>query len=60
MHFAYSVLLVQYIEKMPQIHYEIEIQCKMKLKYDRDRILSLQIFLTLIGISSHQLFICLF
>ena len=26
----------------------------MKLKYHRDRILSLQIFLTLIGVSSHQ------
>jgi hypothetical protein len=39
---------------MAQIHHRIEIQCKMKLKYHRDRILSLQIFLTLIGVSSHQ------
>ena len=39
---------------MAQIHHRIEIQCKMKLKYHRDRILTLLIFLTLIGVSSHQ------
>ena len=39
---------------MAQIHHRIEIQCKMKLKYHRDRILSLLIAITLIGVSSHQ------